>query len=298
VAAGGDVKTVGCFTGDKLMAASNPSNPGATWLVVQHEGFHQFILAAVGPDIPIWANEGLAEYFGQGLFTGDDFVVGLIPNERLKRVKAAIQGGRLKSLRSMLAMSHETWNATAGTDEYDQAWAMVQFLGHAHNNQYQKAFIAFLKDVARQVPPEEAWKKHFGTDVMQFQQRWNAYWTELEEHPTRDLYARAVTEMLTSFYARACAQRQNFESWGEFFAAASAGQLRMGKQDWLPPRLLAEAVAAAPAVGEWSLARRPGERLIQCKTHSGVQFEGKFKLKGDRVADVTVTELERKVTRK
>jgi hypothetical protein len=276
VAAGGDARTVGCFAGDKLMAATMPSNPAATWHVVQHEGFHQFIVAAVGRGIPIWANEGLAEYFGQGLFTGDDFVVGLIPPDRLARLKGAIQGGRLQSLRSMLALSHETWNATAGVDEYDQAWAMVQFLGHAHDNKYQKAFIAFLKDVAREVPAERAWQHHFGTDVMQFQQQWNAYWCGLDEHPTRDLYARAVAEMLTSFYARACAQRQAFDDWSEFFAAASAGQLRSHKQDWLPPRLLADAVAAAPLIGEWQLARRPGERLVRCTTAWGTQFEGKF----------------------
>ena len=41
-----------------------------TWHTVQHEGFHQFAHAVIGGDIPTWLNEGLAEYFGEALFTG------------------------------------------------------------------------------------------------------------------------------------------------------------------------------------------------------------------------------------
>ena len=33
--------------------------------------------------MPTWLNEGLAEYFGEGIFTGDGFVTGVISPERL-----------------------------------------------------------------------------------------------------------------------------------------------------------------------------------------------------------------------
>jgi len=72
---------------------------------VQHEGFQQFIHAAGGGHIPIWINEGLAEYFGEALFTGDGYVVGLIPPQRLARGKQRIQQGQFKSLRKMMLMS-------------------------------------------------------------------------------------------------------------------------------------------------------------------------------------------------
>ena len=50
-----------------------------TWHTVQHEGFHQFAHVVIRGDLPIWVNEGLAEYFGEAVFTGDGFVSGVIP---------------------------------------------------------------------------------------------------------------------------------------------------------------------------------------------------------------------------
>ena len=71
-AAGGPPDTGGVFTGDALLAYVRGSHPDAgTWHVVQHEGFHQFAAAVIGGDMPVWVNEGMAEYFGEGVFTGD-----------------------------------------------------------------------------------------------------------------------------------------------------------------------------------------------------------------------------------
>src|SRR3954468_12999444 len=87
--AGGVEGSAGAFDGDKLMAVTLRRDDGvislATWHVVQHEGFHQFAHAVIGGKVPMWADEGLAEYFGEGLFTGDGFVAGLIPQARLMR---------------------------------------------------------------------------------------------------------------------------------------------------------------------------------------------------------------------
>ena len=52
--------------------------------------------AFIGGDIPIWVNEGLAEFFAQGLYTGDGFVTGVIPPSRLDRLKSFIRD-RLKT---------------------------------------------------------------------------------------------------------------------------------------------------------------------------------------------------------
>lgn len=79
--------TAGIYDGNRLVAAFVKDSPEQTWHVVQHEGFHQFVDLAMGRDaIPIWANEGLAEYFGMSLWTGDGFVSGVIPPKRLAKV--------------------------------------------------------------------------------------------------------------------------------------------------------------------------------------------------------------------
>lgn len=287
-AAGGRPGSAGVFTGNKLMAVVKQDDPGATWHAVQHEGFHQFIYAVIGNGIPVWANEGLAEYFGDGVWTGDQFVIGLVPPGRLARLKANIAGKQLKSLRDMMLTHPEVWNVDLKAENYEQAWAMVYFLAHADNGRYQNAFTAFLREVSHKTGWEEAWERNFGRDVNAFQQRWEEYWTKLPEDPTADLLAETVALTMTSFYARALSQRQSFETADEFFQAAAAGTLKAHKQDWLPASLLTNALRRAPQLGEWSLERKSGRRLLLCKTLSGVVLEGSFHLERDRVKSVSV----------
>ena len=78
-AAGGPKGTSGIFDGSRLMAVAGEKLTGLTWQTIQHEGFHQFARTLIQDDLPPWLNEGLAEYFGEAIFTGDGYVVGVIP---------------------------------------------------------------------------------------------------------------------------------------------------------------------------------------------------------------------------
>jgi len=287
-AAGGPAGSAGVFNGRALMAVVNPDDPNATWHVIQHEGFHQFVHAAIGTGIPIWANEGLAEYFGQALFTGDSFTLGLIPPDRLARIKAALAEGRFQPLRDMMRTTTDTWNAALTTENYDQAWSMVYFLVHADDGRYQRAFIGVLRDIGRGMHWEKAWIRNFGRDIRGFQKRWESYWTQLPDDPTADLHAKAITSTLTSFYARAFSQRQVFESFGEFVAAATAGTLKAHERDWLPAHMLRDALRIAPQVGEWRIEHKPGRWLLICKCRSGNIIEGSFRIRAKCVHRVSV----------
>ncbi len=287
-AAGGRPGTAGLFDGQKLMAVASEANPAATWHAVQHEGFHQFVHATIGGGIPVWANEGLAEYFGEAVWTGDQFVVGLIPSARLGRIKLAIAQKKLMSLREMMLTAPDIWNTDLRAENYDEAWSMVHFLAHADGGRYQNAFTGFLRDVSRRMEWEKAWVKDFGNDVNAFQQRWEQYWTTLPDDPTAELYAEAVARTLTGFYARAVSQRQTFETIDDFLQAATAGTLRAHKEDWLPPSLLADALRRAPQAGQWSLEKRSGKKMLICKTAAGMLLEGTFRLNGSRVKSVDI----------
>src|SRR5205085_3153808 len=37
---------------------------------LQHEAFHQFAFSAIGPKLPVWLNEGLAQIFEEGIYDG------------------------------------------------------------------------------------------------------------------------------------------------------------------------------------------------------------------------------------
>jgi hypothetical protein len=91
-------KSAGYFNPSSHELVAKADNLGPrTWHVVQHEGFHQFAHFVIRGKIPAWLNEGLAEYFGEALFTGDSFVSGVIPQWRLERpglVDGAVPGPR------------------------------------------------------------------------------------------------------------------------------------------------------------------------------------------------------------
>ncbi|MGD8451601.1 MAG: DUF1570 domain-containing protein [Phycisphaerae bacterium] len=289
---GGMPNTAGVFMGDRLMVLAGEELTERTWHVLQHEGFHQFADAAIGDDLPIWANEGMAEYFGHGIYTGDGFYTGLIPPDRLIRIKSGINRKHFRPLLDMMRLPHAAWNVEVMMGDalanYDQAWAMVHFLAHADNGRYQEPFGRFLKEVSRGQNWEAAWARIFGNSVDAFQQRWEEYWLSLDENPTADLYAETTVAALTSFYARAFSQRQFFDTFEEFAAAAEAGELRHHADDWLPSALLTQALKDAPSRGTWTVEKKPGRRLVICELPNGRRVEGSYKIANKRVKSIDV----------
>src|SRR5581483_10129912 len=207
-AAGGIKGSAGLFDCNELLAIAGEHPDANTWHTVQHEGFHQFAAAVVG-ELPVWVNEGIAEYFGEAVFTGDSFVSGVIPPWRLKRVKEEIRSGRFKPIGEMMQMPHDQWNDDLSIANYDQAWSMVQFLTHGDDGKYADAFSSFMVQLGRGRAWEQAWRQTFG-DTAGFEQRWKQWWMNLPDDPTAARYAYATTSTLTGYVARAFSQRQTF----------------------------------------------------------------------------------------
>ena len=294
--AGGLVGSAGGFNPNTgtLMAVSGEQLTLQTWHTVQHEGFHQFAIAVIGGDLPIWANEGLAEYFGESVFTGDGFVTGVIPQWRLKRVRASIGDGKFRPMPQVMLMSHEQWNAGLSVANYDQAWSMVHFLVHGDNGAYQRKFAAFIRDVGNsRTSWEQAWLDNIGP-ADGFERKWKTYWTKLPDDPTADLFAEAVVRTLTSYLARAWATGQRFDTIDAFLAEAEAGTLKSSDADWLPRSLLADALTQAgdmreKAGGTFSLVTiKPRPAAIVYQPKAGPKMTGRFTLDKERVKTVTV----------
>jgi hypothetical protein len=273
--AGGLPRSAGVFTGDTLMAVAGDRITGRTWHVVQHEGFHQFAKAVIRGELPSWLNEGLAEYFGEATFTGDTFVSGVIPFDRLKHLKKEINDGRLKSLDDMMHMSHGAWNGNLAIENYDQAWSMVHFLVHGDDGKYQQAMVRFIVLLGNGQKWQSAWQQTFG-DSSGFEKRWRDWWMNQPPDPTLDLYTQAQAETFASYLARAAMQKQRFDDLDTFLSAAADDSVRTGQtiDDWLPPRLLrqtAEQARRAPV--KWSLKRLGSDRSrITADCADGVQI--------------------------
>ncbi len=280
--AGGLPGSAGVYTGQKLMAIGGQRISERLWHILQHEGLHQFLHQVIRGDIPVWVNEGLAEYFGEAIFVGDGFVTGIVRPERMRRVQELIRSGQTLSVAEMMQMSHDRWNVRLRGRNYDQAWSMIQFLAHGDGGKYQGPFNRFLADLAHGARWEHAWQRNFGTGTAAFERRWRRYWLEMTEADTICRRAEAVLHIVTAFYARAFSQKQHFQRWEDFVAAARSGRLRQNPRDRLSLSLLESALKDAPTLGRWQIRRRSGYEVV-CTLATGREMVGTFRVRRNRV---------------
>jgi hypothetical protein len=237
--AGGQQGSAGFFdpNTDQLVAVAGEQIDAYTWHVVQHEGFHQFAHAVIGGELPAWLNEGLAEYFGEGIYTGDGMVTGVIPPARCKRIQDSIKNRRFKSIKSMMLLSHQQWNMEMNSANYDMAWSMTHFLAHGDNGRYQAAFSQFVRDIGRNRAWDRAWENNFGS-AEGFEKKWSEWWLAQDPMASKDLYLKAVVSTMASYVGRAATQKQTFDNVEEFTKVAKDQAIKIPADDWLPPTLI------------------------------------------------------------
>ncbi len=290
---GGMPGSAGVFISDgasgKLMAIAGQKTTLNTWHTVQHEGFHQFAHAVIGGEIPTWLNEGLAEYFGESIFTGDGFVTGVIPPWRLARLKREINEKQLKSIADIMSVSPEQWAREMNIRNYDQAWSMVHFLVNADDGKYQPAFSACIREISQRRPFDRAWLDTIGS-ADGFQDRWREYWTTQPPSPTSTLYAKAAVATFTSFLGRATSQHQSFADFDAFTSAAKNNTLKINPQDWLPHSLLEDVLRSTESSsGKWELQAGVNKQPALILTlENGTRLTGSFSLRDGLVDHVDV----------
>lgn len=293
VASGGPEVSNGFFDGEKLVAVAEDMSTN-TWRTVQHEGFHQFAHFMIRGKLPTWVDEGLADYFAEGLFTGDEFYIGLIPHGRMVRVQEALAAQKFKPLNEMMHLTLVDWNAELKIQNYDQGWSMVQFLANGEKGKYQKQFARFMGDLGQGELWQTAWNNQFG-GVQGFEKVWSDYWRKLPRNPTVELYAQANVSTFTSFLARAFSQQQKFASFDDFLKAGVERRLKSNPLDWLPNTLLDHAIEQQKALKankcEYEIQKRALDSLPQiiCTLPDGRRVIGTFTIRAGRVASVKTT---------
>jgi len=158
--------------------------------VLQHEGFHQFAWNYLGPNLPIWVNEGLAQYFEDGIIVNKKLRTGLSDEYRLSVVQHAIEQNKAYNLPFILNMTDQQWSETLRRDPkaagllYAQSWSMVYFLIHGDNERYKKAFATYLFQISRGKTSAEATRMAFGTNnLADMSKRWVRYVESQEPDP-------------------------------------------------------------------------------------------------------------------
>ncbi len=147
--------------------------------VVQHEGFHQFAYSRFGNDLPMWVNEGLAEFFGESVMVENRLILGQTTPRVLDTVKNAIESNKHVDFRTMLTMTPQKWNAAVTSGDaamnYHQSWSMVHFLVYGDGGKYVGPFETYLRHLNNGLPSEEAFVRVFGPNIDQFEAAWKKY---------------------------------------------------------------------------------------------------------------------------
>ncbi len=119
---------------------------------LQHEAFHQYVHNFV-EDLPLWFNEGFAEYFGRATYAKGKLVVGTPAPRTAEEMRAA--WATFLPLREFLALSREAFMAR-GRLSYSQSWALVTALRESTDPELAKALPRFFDAIVAGASAETA----------------------------------------------------------------------------------------------------------------------------------------------
>jgi len=133
------------FLDEELQFFHNYEDPGQSQWTALHEGTHLLTYLIEPQAWPqIWANEGVADYFGSAKVVKDKkgklvITPGELQVDRVLTVQQAIQEQKFVPLDRLFHIEGEAYRGF----EYCHSWSFVYFL---NNSKYEPAFRKFFKD--------------------------------------------------------------------------------------------------------------------------------------------------------
>ncbi len=144
--------------------------------ILYHEASHQYIHLYMGEevDIPIWLNEGVAEYFFGGEFKGDRFAID-VNRERITTIKEAVRRNTFVPLAKIFQYSQSEYYANAEIC-YAEGWSLAYFLWHTDDPQYKGRINTFYDVLKSTKVKEQAFEKAFGDlNLDKMEQDWKQF---------------------------------------------------------------------------------------------------------------------------
>jgi hypothetical protein len=219
--------TGGSFNASRHLLAAFLDGQGrdAIRRTLQHEAFHQFAATAIGRNFPVWLNEGLAQVFEEGIWTGDGFVLGQVPPRRLRQLRRDIDEATLLDFSHLLQMTGAQWavgwhDPTASAVQYNQSWAMTHFLVYAADDdgqpKYRQRLIQMLKLLRAGQSADDAFATSFSANIAGFHDRFLEYAAALAPTPL----ATAIENqgVLADMLIEAHSRNMNFADIDQFRA--------------------------------------------------------------------------------
>lgn len=140
--------------------------------IAYHELTH-FFVANSALQVPLWFNEGLAEFYSSFEVAGNRVKIGRprLDNLHILRTRGTIP---LKRLFAVTRDSPEYTETGHAGVFYAQSWALVHYLLVGSERRHAQ-LGAFLAALGRQTPVEEAFRAAFGCDFATFENELGAY---------------------------------------------------------------------------------------------------------------------------
>lgn len=178
----GDKRPAGVFFGsnDRDYAVIRLDLPGDYPVhVVYHEYVHK-ILSLNYRHLPVWANEGLAEFYSNAHLDGDKATVGRPSDEVVFLNKSVLLP--LRTLLTADQLSPDYRKEDKARIFYAQSWALTHYLMLGPEQENRKKFLQFLQDVQSEKDEVALFEKSFGP-LDDVQRRLQAYIHRLTPWP-------------------------------------------------------------------------------------------------------------------
>jgi tetratricopeptide (TPR) repeat protein len=159
----GGARPVGCFVGgqEKEYVALRLDAPaGNRNRVIYHELAHKLVSLNYGV-VPLWLNEGLAEFFAQAKLEGRDAGIGRPSEEQLRFLRR----GKLLPLETLMAVDFQSpyYNESDKTSLfYAQSWALTHYLKMGERGANQEQVTYYLRLLSDGVAQPAAATRSFG----------------------------------------------------------------------------------------------------------------------------------------
>ena len=151
---------------------------------IYHEANHS-ILTQKAPELPLWINEGLAEYFERIIPEGKSVTVGH-QDARYFKLKQDYKSQKIPTLKSYLSSWDSTWKrgGMAQDDARSIAWSLVHYLMSTQEGQDTVIRILREKNETPSVSSEII-DKYYPGGLAALEKNWLTY---IKQNPTLHIY--------------------------------------------------------------------------------------------------------------
>jgi tetratricopeptide (TPR) repeat protein len=147
-----------------LIALTTDKRAANPYEVIFHE-YEHFVLHNNLDHIPLWLDEGLAEFYSTFDASGDDLKISI--GAPISRHLITLTGNPLLPLKTLLAVDHKSSHYNEGSKTglfYAESWALVHYLLLGADGKHTDQLSRFISGLNSDLPIEENFRQSFQID--------------------------------------------------------------------------------------------------------------------------------------